>query len=104
MAEHVAQRDGGQALDVFGGQSGCLTELEEPQGQDEDGAHDELGHADAPRQGDGVKGFLGAGGGGEKDVREKKLERKNERSTYCKNIFAREARGGMHVPTNAKKA
>lgn len=58
VAEHVAQGDGGQALDVFHGQAGCLAELQEPEGKDEDGAHDQLGHADAPREGDGVQGFL----------------------------------------------
>ena len=72
VAEHVAERDGGQVLHVVHGQAGCLTELEEPQGENEDGAHDELSHADAPRQRDGVESFLpevidgerGGGGGG----------------------------------------
>lgn len=58
VAEHVAHGDGAETLDVGHGQSGCLAELEDPQGKHEDGAHDELRDADAPRQGDRVERFL----------------------------------------------
>lgn len=58
MAEHVAQGDGAKALDVGHGQAGGIAELEQPQGQHENGTHNQLGDTDAPWKGDRVKGFL----------------------------------------------
>lgn len=58
VAEHVAEGDGGERLDVGHAQSRRFPQLKKPEGQHEDGSDHQLSNADAPRQRDGVEGFL----------------------------------------------